>query len=251
MNHDNELKNALEAILLAAGKPVPTDLLLDLFDDSQRPTRDELIAALQALASDCENRGIEVREVASGWRMQVRPRHAEVVSRLWQERPTKYSRALLETIALIAYRQPITRGEIEEIRGVGISTTIMRTLQDRNWIRVVGHREVPGRPELLGTTREFLDYFGLRGLEDLPTLAEVQDLEDLKVQLNLPEEHAPAVAATDAGGAATSSDSPLDVSADDEAHDYDPQDEPGEARDRDPDDAPSTLVAAPPSGHER
>ncbi len=211
MNHDNELKNALEAILLAAGKPVPTDLLLDLFDDSQRPTRDELIAALQALAADCEGRGIEVREVASGWRMQVRPRHAEIVSRLWQERPTKYSRALLETIALIAYRQPITRGEIEEIRGVGISTTIMRTLQDRNWIRVVGHREVPGRPELLGTTREFLDYFGLRGLEDLPTLAEVQDLEDLKVQLDLPDEHAPALETTDAGGATATSDSPVDV----------------------------------------
>jgi segregation and condensation protein B len=251
MNHDNELKNALEAILLAAGKPVPTDLLLDLFYDSQRPTRDELIAALRALAADCEDRGIEVREVASGWRMQVRPRHAEIVSRLWQERPTRYSRALLETIALVAYRQPITRGEIEEIRGVGISTTIMRTLQDRNWIRVVGHREVPGRPELLGTTREFLDYFGLRGLEDLPTLAEVQDLEDLKVQLDLPEEYAPAIEATVPGTAVVTGASHVDVVADDEAHDYEAHDEPESTRDRDPDGGASTLVAAPPSGHER
>jgi segregation and condensation protein B len=225
--------------------------LLDLFDESQRPTRDGLIAALQALAADCEDRGIEVREVASGWRMQVRPRHAGIVSRLWQERPTRYSRALLETIALVAYRQPITRGEIEEIRGVGISTTIMRTLQDRNWIRVVGHREVPGRPELLGTTREFLDYFGLRGLEDLPTLAEVQDLEDLKVQLDLPEGYAPAIEATVPGTAAVTGDSHVDVVADDEAHDYEVHDEPESTRDRDPDGGASTLVAAPPSGHER
>jgi segregation and condensation protein B len=249
MNHDNELKNALEAILLAAGKPVPADLLLDLFDETQRPTRDELIAALQALAADCESRGIEVREVASGWRMQVRPRHAEIVSRLWQERPTKYSRALLETIALIAYRQPITRGEIEEIRGVGISTTIMRTLHDRNWIRVVGHREVPGRPELLGTTREFLDYFGLRSLEDLPTLADVQDLEDLKVQLDLPEPQGPVGEASEPAAATVGVES-VDLSADDELPD-DGHEEPESTRDRDPDGGASTLVAAPPSGHER
>ena len=119
--------------------------------------------------------------------MQIRPQFADVVSRLWQERPSRYSRALLETLALIAYRQPITRSEIEDIRGVTVSTTIMRTLHERNWIRVVGHREVPGRPELLGTTREFLDYFGLKSLDDLPTLAELQDLEDIKVQLELPE----------------------------------------------------------------
>ena len=125
-------------------------------------------------------RACELREVASGWRLQVRPQHAEIVSRLWQERPSRYSRALLETLALIAYRQPITRGEIEDIRGVTVSTTIMRTLHERNWMRVVGHREVPGRPELLGTTREFLDYFGLKSLDDLPTLAELRDLDDIK-----------------------------------------------------------------------
>ena len=124
-------------------------------------------------------------EVASGWRIQVRPRAAEIVSRLWQERPSRYSRALLETLALVAYRQPITRSEIEEIRGVSISSTIMRTLQERNWIRVVGHREVPGRPELLGTTREFLDYFGLKSLDQLPTLAELKDVETIGVQLEL------------------------------------------------------------------
>jgi segregation and condensation protein B len=250
MNHDNELKNALEAILLAAGKPVPTDLLLDLFDETQRPSRDDLIAALQALAADCEGRGIEVREVASGWRMQVRPRHAEIVSRLWQERPTKYSRALLETIALIAYRQPITRGEIEEIRGVGISATIMRTLHDRNWIRVVGHREVPGRPELLGTTREFLDYFGLRGLEDLPTLAEVLDLEELEVQLELPASQAPTLETTEPAAATVADQTVVEPSADDDFQD-DTQEEPESGRERDSDGGASTLVAAPPSGHER
>src|SRR6185503_4022784 len=132
-----------------------------------------------------EGRGVELAEVASGWRIQVRPAHSEIVSRLWQERPMRYSRALLETLALVAYRQPVTRGEIEAIRGVTVATTIMRTLFERNWIRVVGHREVPGRPELLGTTREFLDYFGLRRLDELPTLAELRDLDDLSVQLEL------------------------------------------------------------------
>jgi segregation and condensation protein B len=125
-------------------------------------------------------------EVASGWRIQVRQKAAEVVSRLWSERPAKYSRAFLETVALIAYRQPITRSEIEEIRGVSISSTIMRTLQERGWIRTVGHREVPGRPELLGTTRDFLDYFGLKSLDQLPTLAELKDLDTIGVQLELP-----------------------------------------------------------------
>jgi segregation and condensation protein B len=160
--------------------------MLELFEEHQRPTADELRSALDELAQACEGRAFELREVASGWRLQVRPAHAEVVSRLWQERPSRYSRALLETLALIAYRQPITRGEIEDIRGVTVSSTIMRTLQERNWIRVVGHREVPGRPELLGTTREFLDYFGLRSLDDLPTLAELRDLDDIKVQLEFP-----------------------------------------------------------------
>lgn len=190
--NEHDLKYIIEATLLAAGKPVPTQQLLELFDERERPTPELLNAALGMLAADYESRGIELVEVASGWRVQVRPRMGEIVSRLWQERPSKYSRALLETLALIAYRQPITRSEIEEIRGVSISSTIMRTLQERNWIRTVGHREVPGRPELLGTTREFLDYFGLKSLDQLPTLAELKDVETIGVQLELPAEQAPA-----------------------------------------------------------
>jgi segregation and condensation protein B len=190
--------------------------------------------------------------VASGWRVQVRQQFADVVSRLWQERPSRYSRALLETLALIAYRQPITRGEIEDIRGVTVATTIMRTLHERGWIRVVGHREVPGRPELLGTTREFLDYFGLKSLDDMPTLAELQDLDDLNVQLELPgtPREAPAdefsglpppppVSAAPEEGAAEV----LDDTLDDEVVAED-------ASDREGPDAP-TLVAGPPDSQER
>ena len=180
------LANTLEAVLLAAGRPVSVAQMLELFEETQRPSAEQVEAALAELGERCADRACELREVASGWRLQVRPQHADVVSRLWQERPSRYSRALLETLALIAYRQPITRGEIEDIRGVTVSTTIMRTLHERSWIRVVGHREVPGRPELLGTTREFLDYFGLKSLDDLPTLAELRDLDDIKVQLEFP-----------------------------------------------------------------
>ncbi|MGH8189192.1 MAG: SMC-Scp complex subunit ScpB [Steroidobacteraceae bacterium] len=189
--NEHELKHIIEATLLAAGRPVSTQQLLELFDERERPTSEQLQAALALLAEDYAQRGIELVEVASGWRVQVRPRCADVVSRLWQERPSRYSRALLETLALVAYRQPITRSEIEEIRGVSIASTIMRTLQERNWIRVVGHREVPGRPELLGTTREFLDYFGLKSLDQLPTLAELKDVETIGVQLELPGGEAP------------------------------------------------------------
>jgi len=183
---DQSLSKVLEAVLLAAGRPVSVEQVLELFEESQRPSAEEVTAALAELAERCADRACELREVASGWRLEVRPQYAEIVSRLWQERPSRYSRALLETLALIAYRQPITRGEIEDIRGVTVSTTIMRTLHERNWVRVVGHREVPGRPELLGTTREFLDYFGLKSLDDLPTLAELRDLDDIKVQLEFP-----------------------------------------------------------------
>ena len=185
---EHPLTNVLEAILLAAGRPLAIAQIAELFDESSRPTDSELRDALANLRRRYDGRGIELAEVASGWRIQVRPVYADVVSRLWQERPTRYSRALLETLALVAYRQPITRGEIEAIRGVTVASTIMRTLFERNWIRVVGHREVPGRPELLGTTREFLDYFGLRRLDELPTLAEVRDLDELSVQLELARE---------------------------------------------------------------
>lgn len=210
-----ELRFLLEATLLAAGRPVTTQQMLDLFDERDRPTAEQLEAALDLLKQDYATRGIELVQVASGWRVQVRSRYVESVSRLWAERPSKYSRALLETLALVAYRQPITRSEIEEIRGVSISSTIMRTLQERNWIRVVGHREVPGRPELLGTTREFLDYFGLRSLDQLPTLAELKDVETIGVQLELPGGKS---AGDETGGSASDStaaaDAPTDVSTD-------------------------------------
>ncbi len=184
--NDVQLTSLIEATLLAAGRPVTIQQVIELFEERERPTADQVREAMLALAAEYESRGIELCEVASGWRVQVRSKYVDLVSRLWQERPSRYSRALLETLALIAYRQPITRGEIEEIRGVSISSTIMRTLQERNWIRVVGHREVPGRPELLGTTREFLDYFGLKGLDELPSLAELKDIESIGVQLELP-----------------------------------------------------------------
>jgi segregation and condensation protein B len=195
----NPLTNAVEAILLAAGRPMTVSKLLELFESYERPAPEDVRAALLELSERYADHGIEVVEVASGWRVQVRAQHAEIVSRLWQERPARYSRALLETLALIAYRQPITRSEIEEIRGVSVSSTIMRTLHERNWVRVVGHREVPGRPELLGTTREFLDYFGLRSLDELPTLAELQDIEDLTEQLELPDEEQGALTSDSSG----------------------------------------------------
>src|ERR1700742_4368490 len=190
--NEHDLKHVIEATLLAAGRPVTTDQLLELFDERERPTREQLRASLDLLVAEYESRGIELIEVASGWRVQVRSRCADVVSRLWQERPSRYSRALLETLALIAYRQALTRRESEEIRGGGISSTIMRTLQERSWIRVVGHREVPGHPELLGTTREFLDYFGLRSLDQLPTLADLKAMGDYNAQLELPSGAGPS-----------------------------------------------------------
>jgi segregation and condensation protein B len=185
---DRTLMNVVEAALLAAGRPVSVDQLLELFDERERPEAAEIRAAVASLQAEYAERGIELREVASGFRIQVRRAVSMTVSRLWQERPRRYSRALLETLALIAYRQPITRGEIEEIRGVAVNPDIVRTLLERNWIRVVGQREVPGHPELLGTTREFLDYFNLKRLDELPSLAELRDMDNLGVQLELPGE---------------------------------------------------------------
>lgn len=183
---DNHLRNVIEAAMLAAGKPLSVAELVQLFDEDARPATAEMKAALAALAGEYEGRGIELRETASGWRISVRAQLAREVSRLWPERPQRYSRALLETIALIAYRQPITRAEIESVRGVAVNPNIVKTLMERNWVRVVGHRDVPGRPELLGTTREFLDYFGLRSIDELPPLAELKSMADLNPQLDLP-----------------------------------------------------------------
>ncbi len=184
--NEQYVKNVIEAALLAAGRPLSLDELAALFDERDGSAVEGVRGALAALRAEYEARGLELVEVASGFRIQIRAAVAEPVSRLWVERPTKYSRALLETLALVAYRQPITRGEIEQIRGVTVNPNIVKTMLERNWIRVVGHRDVPGRPELLGTTREFLDYFGLKKLDDLPTLAQLKELEDLRVQLALP-----------------------------------------------------------------
>ncbi|MEX0870198.1 MAG: SMC-Scp complex subunit ScpB [Aquisalimonadaceae bacterium] len=186
------LKHILEAALLAAGGALSLDHMQTLFESEAAPDKPALREALAALAQDYQGRGIEVVEVGSGWRIQVRDAMAPWVSRLWEERPGRYSRALLETLAIIAYRQPVTRGEIEEIRGVSISTSIMRTLQERGWIRSVGHRDVPGRPAMFGTTRSFLDHFNLKSLDQLPSLAELRHLDDIHPELDLkfPEETA-------------------------------------------------------------
>ncbi|PKM03579.1 MAG: SMC-Scp complex subunit ScpB, partial [Gammaproteobacteria bacterium HGW-Gammaproteobacteria-7] len=177
------IKAIVEAALLAAGHPLTVNQLTALFDDQTPVDSDAVRKALEALASDCTTRGVELVEVASGFRFQVRRDIHPWVSRLWTERQSRYSRALLETLALIAYRQPITRGEIEQIRGVAVNSQIIKTLEEREWVRVVGHRDVPGRPELLGTTRGFLDYFGLKSLDQLPPLAELRELTDLEPEL--------------------------------------------------------------------
>ena len=182
---DNYIKNVVEAAMLAAGRPLQLNELALLFDENARPEPDALRAALAALDADYGSRGIEVKETATGFRIQVRKEMANEVSRLWPERPPKYSRALLETLALIAYRQPITRAEIEAVRGVAVNPNIIKTVIERNWVRVVGTRDVPGRPELLGTTKDFLDYFGLRALDELPPLAELKAMGEINLQLDL------------------------------------------------------------------
>ncbi len=182
-----EMKHFVEAALLAAGRPLSVDQLQKLFDGRSEPDKTVIRQALQILVDEYEGRGITIAEVASGFRIQVKSGMAERLHKLWEERPPRYSRALFETLALVAYRQPVTRGEIEEIRGVSVSSNIVRTLLERDWVRVIGHRDVPGRPELFGTTRAFLDYFGLKELDDLPPLADLSDWESLRVQLNLPE----------------------------------------------------------------
>lgn len=179
------LRNIVEAALLAAGRPLAIKDLQALFAESEAPDTAEFEAILQTIEADCADRGYELRQTASGYRFQVRERFAPWVSRLWEERPQRYSRALLETLVLIAYRQPITRGDIEEIRGVSVSSQIIKTLQEREWVRVVGHRDVPGKPALYATTRQFLDYFNLRSLEELPALGELKDISELGGDLSL------------------------------------------------------------------
>jgi segregation and condensation protein B len=197
------VKQILEAALLAAGEPLGIERIQELFTDDERPDARHIRAVMDELAADYQGRGMEIREVATGWRIQVRQQYAPWVGRLFEERPARYSRALLETLAIIAYRQPVTRGEIEDIRGVGVSSQIIKTLQDREWIRVVGHRDVPGRPALLATTRQFLDYFGLRSLDDLPALQALKDLDELAAGLPLEEPPQPGAALPDDPGDAS------------------------------------------------
>jgi segregation and condensation protein B len=224
MNHQY-VKNVVEAALLAAGRPLTVEELTNVFDERDGSVADEVKGAIAALGEEYATRGVELLEVASGYRIQIRAAVAPPVARLWQERPAKYSRALLETLALIAYRQPITRGEIEQIRGVAVNPNIIKTLQERNWIRVVGHRDVPGKPELLGTTRDFLDYFSLKKLDDLPTLAQLKELEDLRVQLTLPGADAQVLAEAEA---ATATETQMDAAADVEPQAEDDEEPPAE-----------------------
>lgn len=171
------LAKILEAVLLAADKPMSLQRLADLLEDETAPSHQQLHAALQLLKSHSQQRAYQLTEVASGFRLQIRTEYSPWVGRLWEERPQRYSRAMLETLALIAYRQPITRGEIEEVRGVAVSSQIIKTLMEREWVRVVGHKEVPGRPAMLATTKAFLDYFNLRALDELPNLIELQEMQ--------------------------------------------------------------------------
>lgn len=183
-----EIKHVVEAALLGAGRPLSLDQLGELFaSGSDDVDRGMLREALEELGEDYQGRGIELKEVASGYRIQIRTSMTSRLAPLWEQRAPRYSRAMLETLALIAYRQPVTRGDIEAVRGVSVSTNMVRTLLERGWIRVVGRRDVPGRPTLYATTREFLDYFGLKKLDDLPPLSEIKDLDDLNVALELPE----------------------------------------------------------------
>ncbi len=192
-----ELKNILEAALLVAGQPLTIDKMLAMFPDASPPTREEVRAALLGLETDYAERVVELKQIDRGWRFQTREKYAPWVTRLADERPVRYSRALLETLAIVAYRQPVTRGDIEDIRGVSVSTDIIKTLLGREWIHQVGVRNVPGRPALYGTTREFLGHFNLKSLEDMPPLSALRDLDVIGRELNLrldlqPAEDAPA-----------------------------------------------------------
>lgn len=198
MSEKPELSLILEAVIMASSRPLNIEQLAALFPEEERPDGNEIREALVVVSEACEGRAFELKQVASGFRFQVRQQMAPWIGGLWDEKPQRYTRALLETLALIAYRQPITRGEIEDIRGVSVSSNIIRTLQEREWVRVVGHRDVPGRPAMFATTRQFLDYFNLQNLNELPPLSEIRDLEEIAKSLEIPPEIAEALA--QAGG---------------------------------------------------
>jgi len=189
--NEEELKKIIEAVLYASDEPMSLNRLMSLFPEEGHPGRDAIRAAISQLQEEAADRSIELKEVGSGYRYQVRQDYAEWVSKLWEERPARYSRASLETLALIAYRQPVTRAEIEEVRGVSVSSQIIKAFIERDWVKVVGHRDVPGKPALYATTKGFLDYFNLTNLEDLPSLAEIRDIDSIneKLELSLPGEN--------------------------------------------------------------
>lgn len=189
-----QLKKIIESALMAHSQPLTIEKLQTLFSndhvldskvETTIPNKNEMLTALESIAESCSDRGFELKKVSSGWRFQVRAEMAQWVNKLWEEKPQKYSRALLETLSIIAYRQPITRGDIEEVRGVAVSSHIIKTLSEREWVKVVGHRDVPGRPSLFATTKQFLDYFNLESLEDLPSLRELADIDSLTPELDL------------------------------------------------------------------
>jgi len=184
---ENQIKNIIEAALFAFGKPLTLDAIFLLFKEEDGVTKDNLRDAIESIEEDCQTRGVELKKVASGYRFQAKQDYAKWLQPLWEEKPPRYSRALLETMVLIAYKQPITRGEIEDVRGVSVSSHIVKTLQERDWIRVVGHRDVPGKPALFATTKEFLDYFNLSSLDQLPSLAQIRDLDKINEELEFPD----------------------------------------------------------------
>ena len=185
---DNKVKMIIEGLLLASSRPLSLNEIAQVFDESERPDKKELKKTIAIIETECSDRGFELQEVASGYRFQVKQELSAWIGKLWDERPPRYTRALLEILALIAYKQPITRGDIEEIRGVSVSPSIVRTLIDREWVRVVGHRDVPGRPAMFATTKTFLDYFNLKSLQDLPPLSEIKELDNSDSENNLNEE---------------------------------------------------------------
>lgn len=208
-DNNKELKNILEAAMLVSGRTLTIDNMLALFPKDSKPTRDEIKAAITQLQHRYADTGIELKQIARGYRFQSREKYTEWLGRLSEEKPARYSRASMETLAIIAYRQPVTRGDIEQIRGVSVSTDIIRTLTEREWVREVGHRDVPGKPALFGTTRTFLEYFNLKGLDELPTLNELRNLEEISQELNLPLEFAE----TDEAASDQVQDAPKQISA--------------------------------------
>ena len=185
---DNKVKMVVEGLLLASGRPLTIANIANVFEEKERPDSKELRLIMDVISEECDDRGFELKEVASGYRFQVKQELSEWIGKLWEEKPPRYTRALLEILSLIAYKQPITRGDIEEVRGVSVSPNIIRTLIDREWVRVVGHRDVPGRPAMFATTKQFLDYFNLKSLQDLPPLSEIKELEKSEEDLDLNSE---------------------------------------------------------------